>query len=113
MRCGVTANVAQHLAVVLDEYGGCAGVVTLEDTIEIVAALRAAGIRADSDLRNEKISYKVREHSVAKVPVQFAVGQRELENRSVAIRRLGSKKQQVMALDEAIETLLGEIESRA
>ena len=80
---------------------------------EVAAALRARGIRAETDLRNEKISYKVREHSVAKVPVQFAVGQRELENRSVAIRRLGSKKQQVMALDEAIESLLGEVESRA
>jgi len=80
---------------------------------EVAAALRARGIRAETDLRNEKISYKVREHSVAKVPVQFAVGQRELENRSVAIRRLGSRKQQVMALDEAIESLLGEVESRA
>ena len=51
---------------------------------EIVALLHDHGIRAEIDLRNEKISYKVREHSVAKVPVQFAVGQRELENRSVA-----------------------------
>ena len=80
---------------------------------EVAAALRKRGIRAETDLRNEKISYKVREHSVAKVPVQFAVGQRELENRSVAIRRLGSKKQQVMALDDAIESLLDEIERRA
>ncbi len=79
---------------------------------EVAAALRASGLRAETDLRNEKISYKVREHSVAKVPAQFAVGQRELENRTVAIRRLGSKKQQVMPLDEAIETLLGEVESR-
>ena len=80
--------------------------------LEVAAALRASGLRAETDLRNEKISYKVREHSVAKVPAQFAVGQRELENRTVAIRRLGSKKQQVMPLDEAIETLLGEVESR-
>jgi threonyl-tRNA synthetase len=79
---------------------------------EIVAALQAAGLRAEADLRNEKISYKVREHSVAKVPVQFAVGRREVENRSVAVRRLGSKKQQFMALDEAIETLRSEVESR-
>jgi hypothetical protein len=57
---------------------------------EIVAELRAAGLRADCDLRNEKISYKVREHSVAKVPALFAVGQREIENRTVAVRRLGS-----------------------
>jgi threonyl-tRNA synthetase len=79
---------------------------------EIVAALRAAGIRADADLRNEKISYKVREHSVAKVPALFAVGQREVENRSVAVRRLGSKKQSVVALDDAIAELRAEIESR-
>ena len=79
---------------------------------DIVAALRAAGIRADADLRNEKISYKVREHSVAKVPALFAVGQREVENRSVAVRRLGSKKQSVVALDDAIAELKAEIESR-
>ena len=80
---------------------------------EVAAALRASGLRAETDLRNEKISYKVREHSVAKVPAQFAVGQRELENRTVAMRRLGSKKQQVMPLDEAIENLLNETEGRA
>ncbi len=79
---------------------------------EIVAALQAAGLRASADLRNEKISYKVREHSVAKIPVQFAVGGREVENRSVAVRRLGSKKQQVMTLDDAIAALVAEVESR-
>jgi threonyl-tRNA synthetase len=79
---------------------------------EIVAELRAAGLRADSDLRNEKISYKVREHSVAKVPALFAVGQREIENRTVAVRRLGSKQQQVMPLDEAIAALTAEVETR-
>jgi threonyl-tRNA synthetase len=79
---------------------------------EIEAALRAAGLRAETDLRNEKISYKVREHSVAKVPVQFAVGQREIENRSVAIRRIGSKKQEVMSLEDAITALKSEIENR-
>jgi threonyl-tRNA synthetase len=79
---------------------------------EIVTALREAGIRADSDLRNEKISYKVREHSVAKVPALFAVGQREIEERTVAIRRLGSKKQEVMPLDEAIASLKDEIDNR-
>ncbi len=79
---------------------------------EIVDKLRKRGLRAEADLRNEKISYKVREHSVAKVPVQFAVGQREVENRSVAIRRMGSKKQQVMSLDEAVESLLAEIATR-
>jgi len=79
---------------------------------EVEAVLCAEGLRAETDLRNEKISYKVREHSVAKVPVQFAVGQRELESRSVAIRRLGSKKQEVMSLDEAIAALKSEIENR-
>ena len=79
---------------------------------EVVAALRDAGIRADSDLRNEKISYKVREHSVAKVPALFAVGQREIEERTVAVRRLGSKKQEVMSLDDAIASLRTEIENR-
>ena len=72
----------------------------------------AAGIRADLDLRNEKISYKVREHSVAKVPALFAVGQREIENRTVAVRRLGSKQQQVMPLEEAIAALTTEVDSR-
>jgi threonyl-tRNA synthetase len=80
---------------------------------EIVAALRARGIRAEADIRNEKISYKVREHSVAKIPALFAVGQREVEARNVAIRRLGSKKQTLMSLDEAIESLASEIESRS
>jgi threonyl-tRNA synthetase len=79
---------------------------------EIVSELRAAGLRANADLRNEKISYKVREHSVSKVPVLFAVGQREIENRTVAVRRLGSKKQEVMALDEAIAALRTEVERR-
>jgi threonyl-tRNA synthetase len=79
---------------------------------EIVAALRAAGIRADSDLRNEKISYKVREHSVAKVPALFAVGQREIEECTVAVRRLGSKKQAVMSLEDAIANLRSEIDNR-
>ena len=82
-----------------------------EYATEIARLLRAKGIRAETDLRNEKISYKVREHSVAKVPVQFAIGQREVDDRSVAVRRLGSKKQQVMSLDDAISSLLSEIET--
>ncbi|MGI9236773.1 MAG: threonine--tRNA ligase [Woeseiaceae bacterium] len=79
---------------------------------EVASALHTAGLRTETDLRNEKISYKVREHSVAKIPVQFAVGQRELENRCVAVRRLGSKKQEILALDEAISMLQTEIASR-
>jgi threonyl-tRNA synthetase len=80
--------------------------------IEIAAALRAGGLRAETDLRNEKISYKVREHSVAKVPVQFAVGQREIEDRTIAMRRLGSKQQKTMPLAEAISMLQSEVENR-
>ena len=79
---------------------------------EVAALLRGNGLRAETDLRNEKISYKVREHSIAKVPVQFAVGQRELENRTVAIRRLGSKKQAVLPLDAALLALREEVETR-
>ncbi len=79
---------------------------------DVAARLRQNGLRVETDLRNEKISYKVREHSVAKVPVQFAVGQRELENGTVAMRRLGSNKQQVMSLDEAISALKVEVDTR-
>ncbi len=84
-----------------------------EYAVDVAARLCASGLRAETDLRNEKISYKVREHSVAKVPVQFAVGQRELENGTVAVRRLGSRKQQVMSLAEAISALSSEVEARS
>ena len=80
--------------------------------MDVVARLRSAGIAADADLRNEKISYKVREHSVSKVPVLMAVGQREVDDKTVALRRLGSKKQQVVSLDDAVEALSGEIAAR-
>ncbi|MDX1423952.1 MAG: threonine--tRNA ligase [Kiloniellales bacterium] len=72
---------------------------------EVVAALAAAGLRAEADLRNEKINYKVREHSVGKVPVIAVVGRREAEQGSVALRRLGAKDQEVLALADAITTL--------
>ncbi|MBX9634524.1 MAG: threonine--tRNA ligase, partial [Magnetospirillum sp.] len=75
---------------------------------EVVAALRQAGIRAEIDVRNEKINYKVREHSVAKVPVLLVVGKREAENRQVAMRRLGSPDQEIVALDQAVATLVDE-----
>jgi threonyl-tRNA synthetase len=75
---------------------------------EIYNALKKAGIRAELDTRNEKINYKVREHSHAKVPVMFVVGQRESENRTVAIRRLGSKDQNVEDSEQAIESLAQE-----
>jgi len=72
---------------------------------EVHAALRRAGLRADIDLRNEKINYKVREHSLEKTPVMLVVGQREAEQRTVALRRLGGKAQEILALDEAVHKL--------
>ena len=72
---------------------------------EAVGKLEAAGIRVDSDLRNEKINYKVREHSLAKVPHLLVVGKREAEEGSVAVRTLGEKDQRVMSLEEAIDML--------
>ncbi len=75
---------------------------------DVLAKLRAAGLRADIDLRNEKINYKVREHSVAKVPVQLVVGKREAENGSVSVRRLGKKDQEVLGLEDVIRALVAE-----
>ena len=75
---------------------------------DAVAKLRAAGIRVESDLRNEKINYKVREHSVAKVPHLLVVGKREAEEGTVALRTLGEQHQKVMSLDEAIALLKAE-----
>ncbi|MBO42802.1 MAG: threonine--tRNA ligase, partial [Rhodospirillaceae bacterium] len=72
---------------------------------DVLKACDAAGLRAEVDLRNEKINYKVREHSHAKVPILFVVGNREAEEGTVAIRRLGGKQQEVLALDEAINRL--------
>ena len=72
---------------------------------QAVAKLEAAGIRVESDLRNEKINYKVREHSLAKVPHLLVVGNREAEEGTVAVRTLGEKDQRVMSLDEAIAML--------
>jgi threonyl-tRNA synthetase len=69
---------------------------------------RKAGLRVETDLRNEKINFKVREHSLAKAPVMLVVGKREAEERKVSVRRLGSQNQQVMGLDEAIATLRDE-----
>ena len=75
---------------------------------EVAAAMNAAGLRAEIDLRNEKINYKVREHSVSKVPVIAVVGGREADERKVSLRRLGSNGQDVVGLDEAIKSLASE-----
>jgi len=73
--------------------------------LEVVGALKAAGIQAEADLRNEKINYKVREHSLSKVPVILAVGAREVEKKTVSVRRLGENKTSVTSLDEIVTEL--------
>ncbi len=80
-----------------DEYAG-----------EVADALESAGIRVETDLRNEKINYKIREHSHAHVPLIAVVGVREAEEKTVALRRLGGKAQEIVALDEAVARLVGE-----
>ncbi|ARU16879.1 threonine--tRNA ligase [Croceicoccus marinus] len=75
---------------------------------DVAAKLQAAGVRVESDLRNEKINYKVREHSVAKVPRLLVVGKREAEEGTVAIRTLGEQQQNFCSLDEAIAMLKAE-----
>jgi len=74
----------------------------------IVAAARKLGLRVEADLRNEKISYKVREHSLAKIPVLLAIGKREAAERAVSIRRLGSNAQETKGLDEALAAFVAE-----
>jgi threonyl-tRNA synthetase len=75
---------------------------------KVHARLAAAGLRANLDLRNEKITYKVREHSLQKVPAILVVGRREAEGRTVALRRLGGEAQEVLALDAAVARLVEE-----
>jgi threonyl-tRNA synthetase len=75
---------------------------------QVEAKLAAAGLRVESDVRNEKINYKVREHSLAKVPALLVVGKREAEEGTVAIRRLGEQAQTVLPIDEAIAALVAE-----
>jgi threonyl-tRNA synthetase len=75
---------------------------------EVVSACKAAGLRAELDASNEKIAYKVREHSLAKVPIMLVVGRREAASRSVALRRLGGNDQEALALGEAVARLTQE-----
>ncbi|MBL8902955.1 MAG: threonine--tRNA ligase [Rhizobiales bacterium] len=79
-----------------------------EYAIKVRDDLRKAGLRADADLRNEKINYKVREHSLAKVPVILVVGKREMDEQAVNMRRLGSQDQKSMSLADAIAALVSE-----
>ncbi|MDQ1199048.1 threonyl-tRNA synthetase [Rhizobium sp. SORGH_AS 787] len=78
---------------------------------EVVAQLHARGVRVEPDLRNEKIPYKVREHSLAKVPMILALGRREAAERTVSLRRMGSPDTQRLALDEALCLLLAETQA--
>jgi len=73
---------------------------------EAARVLRAAGLRVETDLRNEKINYKIREHSLAKVPVIAVVGRKEAETRQLALRRLGSDRQAIVSVDEAVASLV-------
>ena len=75
---------------------------------EVADALKSAGIRVETDLRNEKINYKIREHSHAHVPLIAVIGAREAEEKTVALRRLGGKAQEIVALNEAVARLAGE-----
>ncbi len=94
------APVQAVVATIVSDADGYAG--------EVLAALAKAGLRARSDVRNEKINYKVREHSLAKVPALLVVGKREAEEGTVAIRRLGGEGQQVLPLAEAVALLAAE-----
>jgi threonyl-tRNA synthetase len=75
---------------------------------QVVARMRGAGLRVETDLRNEKINYKVREHSLAKVPVMLVVGAREAQEGKVSLRRLGQERQEILSLDEAVMQLARE-----
>jgi threonyl-tRNA synthetase len=79
-----------------------------EYAASVARRLKAAGLRVETDLRNEKINYKVREHSMAKVPVILVCGKREAEEASVNIRRLGSRDQQASTLEDAVAALAAE-----
>lgn len=104
-------NYAGHLPLWLSPLQAIVATITSDGddyAVEVLAAARKAGLRVDGDLRNEKINYKVREHSLAKVPVMLVVGRKEALERSVSIRRLGSQAQTMMGLDEALAALKAE-----
>jgi threonyl-tRNA synthetase len=102
---------AGHLPLWLSPLQAVVATITLDAddyAREVVDAARKLGLCVDSDLRNEKINYKVREHSLAKVPALLVVGKKEAAERTVSIRRLGSEGQQVMPLNAAVAALAGE-----
>ncbi len=118
----ICGSMERFLGVVLEHYAGhmplwlapkqavvCTITQDADDyAAEVTRLARKLGLRADADLKNEKINYKVREHSLAKVPALLVVGKKEAETRQVSIRRLGSEKQTVMPLDEALKMLVDE-----
>lgn len=118
----IFGSMERFIGILIEEYAGRfplwlapvqAVVATITDEAddyarEVLAALKAKGIRAELDLRNEKINYKVREHSLAKVPALLVAGKREAEEQTISIRRLGEKHQKVLSLDEAITELVKE-----
>ena len=115
----ICGSMERFLGILIENYAGhfplwlapCQVVVTTITSesdayaVEVRDLLRKSGLRAEADLRNEKINYKVREHSVQKVPVILVVGKREMDERAVNIRRLGSQNQTPMGLDVAIAAL--------
>src|SRR5579872_619978 len=118
----IFGSIERFLGVLIEHYAGAfplwlapvqAVVATItsdadEFAVKAAAAMRAAGLRVQTDLRNEKVGYKVREHSLAKVPAIAVVGRREADEGKVALRRLGSSEQQGLSLAEAIAMLTKE-----
>ncbi|MEQ9609236.1 MAG: threonine--tRNA ligase, partial [Kiloniellaceae bacterium] len=118
----ILGSFERFLAILIEQYAGkfplwLAPVQVVVATItsdanayaeEVALALRAAGLRVETDLRNEKINYKVREHSLAKVPVLAVVGRREAEEGKLALRRLGGKDQEFLALGDAVDRIRAE-----
>jgi threonyl-tRNA synthetase len=104
-------NYAGHLPLWLSPVQAVVATVVSEAddyALEVAAALTEAGLRVETDLRNEKINYKVREHSVTKIPVLLVVGRREAEERTVSVRRLGSQAQSSMSLTDAVAAFAAE-----
>jgi threonyl-tRNA synthetase len=111
----ILGSMERFLGILIESYAGhfplwlapvqatvCTIVTEADDyALKVASELQAAGLRVETDLRNEKINYKVREHSLAKVPVLLVAGRREAEEGTISIRRLGSNKQQVVSLEEA------------
>ena len=104
-------NYAGHLPLWLSPLQVVVATITSEGdsyALEVMALARKAGLRVEGDLRNEKINYKVREHSLAKVPAMLVVGRKEAAERTVSIRRLGSQAQTSLGLEEALAALAAE-----